>query len=165
MGILKITLGFLALVLAWSLLFRTGLIFRLNAWIKENVLNDQIVLYSRRRLAFLLLALGVVSLFSGVENLGLNLGYSGEAKAAMVSKIQSDFKSRQYTQVVANCRLLLKTDPKNIPIREFLINSLWALGNKEAALKEARMLSHVSPTNATAKVVLSKSKQLKSGSN
>src|SRR5882672_6665224 len=113
MQIIKIILGFLALIFAWSLLFRTGIIFRLNAWLKEHIFNDQIVLYSRRRLALLLFLLGVISLFSGVENV-MKKPSDPVREAALFEEAKFDFKSKQFPRVVTICRVLLKSNPKNV---------------------------------------------------
>lgn len=156
MGIFKILLGFSSLLLAWGLLFRTGLIFRLNAWLKENVFNDQLVLYSRRRLALLLFVLGIVAMFSGVENIFQGLMSSQEETTNLLAQAHANFRSQKYQRVAIVCRALLRSDPRNIPARELLSNSLWALGQKDDAFREAHILDYFSPGNSTARVLLSK---------
>lgn len=158
MEIFKILLGFSALLLAWSLAFRTGLIFRLNAWLKENVFNDQVLLYSRRRLALLLFVLGMVALFSGIENVLKEQKISPEAATNLLNQIQKDFKARDYARVVSICRILLRSEPKNVSAREFLINALWASGSKEDAFREATFLNRIDPANRTAQTILSRMK-------
>ncbi len=161
MEFLKISLGFAALFLAWGLLFRTGLIFRLNAWLKENVFNDQIVLYSRRRLALLLFVLGMVALFSGMDSVFHNTSISEEGAANLLSQAQMDFKSHQYLRVVSICRTLLKAEPRNISARELLSQTFWVLSRREEAFHEARILNHFDPTNETARLILSKKTEAK----
>src|ERR1044071_6646474 len=104
MQIFKIFLGFLALILAWSLLFRSGIIFHLNSWLKENVFNDQVVLYSRRRLALLLFLLGVVSLFSGVENVMQDKGLSPEVIQQLSLEARNSFNKKEYQRTINLCR-------------------------------------------------------------
>jgi hypothetical protein len=156
MGILKILLGFMALLLGWGLLFKTGLIFRINAWLKENVFNDQMVLYSRRRLALLLFVLGVVALFSGVESVFRDAVISSENVETLIGQARGSFKLQKYERVVSICRTILRSNPRNVPARELLSNALWALGQKEEAFQEARLLQYFQPSNTTAQILLSK---------
>lgn len=163
MQILKILLGFLFLVLGWSLLFRTGLIFRLNAWFKENVFNDQLVLYSRRRISLLLFFLGIISLFSGIDSVMKDPMISVEGTSHLLEEAQGSFKAKDYKRVVKICRTILKRDSDNIPARELEINALYATGEKDDAQRSALILINFDPQNESAKKILAKTNWNKRG--
>ncbi len=156
MQILKILIGFLALALAWSLLFRTGIIFRINTWLKDNIFNDQVVLYSRRRLALLLFVLGLVSLFSGIEKVMETSSMSTERAEKLFEDAKISLRAGQHQRVVTLCRILLKSDPKNILLREMEVNSLWAMGDRKETQKAVRILLVLDPSNRTAKKLTAK---------
>ena len=153
MQILKILIGFLALGLAWSLLFKTGIIFKINTWIKENIFNDQVVLYSRRRLALLLFFLGIVSLFSGVEKVVRAPEIGGDRIDQMIVEAKLNLKNRDYQRVLKICRVLIKSNPKNIQVREMEVSALWALGQKKEAHHVVMILQALDPSNAVAKKI------------
>jgi cytochrome c-type biogenesis protein CcmH/NrfG len=148
MQLIKIVLGVLALGLAWAVLFRTGLIFKLNTWMRDNVFNDRLILFSGRRVAVLLLVLGGVALFSGVEDIIEVPPIKSNIAAKMLEDARQDFREARYLEVVRRCKELVRADPKNIEAWELLATGWWALGEKEQAKKAVEVILRIDPENA-----------------
>jgi hypothetical protein len=145
MQILKILLGVLALLLAWIYIYRTRLIYTLNAWMRENVFSDQVVLFSNRRLATLLLILGAVALFSGIKDLEEFRPIRPQVAASMLDQARGEFKNRAYLAVISRCRQLVRSNPKNTEAWELLAGSWWAIGRKNMAFQAMQGLMSNNP--------------------
>src|SRR3712207_573785 len=100
MELLKILLGLLALALAWAMVFRTGLVFRINGWMKAHIFNDELALFSGRRVALLLFLLGGIALFSGIENVVEPRPVQTEVIAHLVEYARLQSNSGNYARVV-----------------------------------------------------------------
>lgn len=145
MQILKILIGVLALLLAWIYIYRTRLIFTLNAWMRENIFSDRVVLFSNRRLATLLLLLGAVALFSGIKDLEEFHPIRPHVAASMMDQAREEFKNRSYLAVISRCRQLVRFNPKNTEAWELLAGSWWALGRKNMAFQAMQGLLSNNP--------------------
>jgi len=145
MHYLKITIGLSAVALAWLVLFRTGVIFRVNAWMRDTVFSDRLVLFSGRRVALLLIVLGGLSLFSGVEQVIEVRSLKPEVAASILEEARKDFRGGHYTRVVTRCKELIRSDPKNAEVWELLATAWWALGQKEEARTAVEALLQINP--------------------
>jgi len=142
----KILIGALALLLAWTFLYRTRFIFKLNSWIRENIFSDRLVLFSNRRMAVLLLVLGIISLFSGIKGLDDMRPIKPKVAAQMMEQAREEYKKKAYPQVVSRCRELVKSNPKNVEAAELLAGAWWALGQKEKAVQAIQSLIYNNPS-------------------
>lgn len=145
MQTLKILIGILALLLAWIYVYRTKSIFTLNAWMRENVFSDKLVLFSNRRMAVLLLVLGAVALFSGIKDLEEFRPIRPQVAASMLVQAKEEFKNRSYLAVISRCRQLVRSNPKNTEAWELLAGSWWAIGKKKMAFQALQGLLSNNP--------------------
>ncbi len=159
MHILKILLGLFALVGAWSYIFHNKLIFRLNAWMRENVFSDQVVLFSGRRVAILLTVLGGLSLFSGLENLIELQPVKPRITAEIIQQARVDLGQKKYKQVISRCRELTKTNPDSVEAWELLVSAWSEMGEKEMARQAATVLLRLDPDHSLGKSVFSEERK------
>jgi tetratricopeptide (TPR) repeat protein len=133
MQFIQVLLGLLALFLAWVLIFKKPLIFRLNAFMREHVFADQLVLFSGGRIAFLLLILGVVALFSGVDIITKNQVLGPRSTGKIFEHAQEDMRNKDYESTLIRCRELLRSNPNNIAALELMLKVYRDMGKKEEA--------------------------------
>lgn len=145
MQFLKIFIGISAILLAWAFVYRTKLIFNLNAWMREYVFSDKLVLFSNRRMAALLLILGAVALFSGVEGVVDVQPIKPNIAAKMIEQARMDFRNRAYAQVITRCKELVRSYPKNEEAWELLANAWWAIGRRPLAMQAMESLIRLNP--------------------
>lgn len=153
MGIFKIILGLLLIFIAWTYLFHNKLIFRLNTWMRENVFNDQVVLFSGRRVAILLVVLGAVALFSGLEGIVQFQEVKPHIAAQIIGQAKQDLAQKKYKNAVYKCRTLLKTNPNSIEAWELLVQIHSRMGEKELARKDAQVLLRLDPAHPLGKSI------------
>ena len=67
--IVKIVLGFMSLLLGLGYLYRPDLIWRLNALIREYLLNDAHIALERKKWAVFFLLVAILLLYMGFEAL------------------------------------------------------------------------------------------------
>lgn len=154
--IAKILTGGLALFLAWVLFFRTRLIYRFNAWMRDHVFNDNLVLFSGQRLAILLLVLGAIALFSGIEQITNDQDLKPKIAAKIISEARTDFINKDYSKVIERCRALIRSNPRNFQAMELLAASYHALGEKEKANEIIYLIIQQEPTYPISKGPLEK---------
>jgi hypothetical protein len=159
MHLAKIISGISAIALAWVILFRSGFIFRINKWMRERIFSDQLVLFSGRRLSVLLLILGGVSLFSGLQDVTQYRAIPAHIAEKMREEAEIDFRSGHYQRVIRRCQELVRSDPKDLQSWQLLTNSLWALGEKDMALKAAESVLRLSPDDPIATSLVQEIKQ------
>lgn len=159
MYILKIVIGLLALVFAWSYLFHNKLVFRLNAWMREYVFNDNVVLFSGRRVAILLVILGALALFSGLENMVLIQPIQPHIAAQIIDQARIDLAKKKYPQVITRCRELIKSNPDYIPAWELLVSAWSEMGEKDLAHQGAMVLLRLDPNHPIGKSVFAKERE------
>lgn len=147
MEILKIIVGVAAVFVAWLFLFRTGAVFKLNAWMRENVFNDQIVLFSGRRLAILLLVLGGVALFSGIEGIQEEQSIPPKIISRMLEQARDSLIASDYPEVIIRCREVLRSDPNNLIALELTATAWWGLNEKEKARETIREIVKINPNH------------------
>lgn len=145
MVILKIALGFLALAIAWSYIFQKKFIFQINAWMREYVFSDQVALFSGRRVAVLLLILGSLALFSGLQSIIQVQPIKPNIAAQMLSEAHKDFREKKYLRVVNRCRALVRVNPDSAEAWELLVESWWVMGEKSKAREAAKVLLRLQP--------------------
>ncbi len=146
MQFIQILLGLLAFFLAWVLIFKKPLIFKLNAFMRDRVFTDQLVLFSGGRIAFLLLVLGVVALFSGVDLVTRDQVLGPRSAAKLFEIAQDDFRDKNYGQVLIKCRELLRSDPHNMAVLELLMRTQRELGQKDEARETLLKIVQINPT-------------------
>ena len=155
MAILQILLGLLAFLLGWLLLYRRNVLFRINAWLRENVFSDNVILFSGRRLAVLLFVLGLVALFSGVDNVVDEQKVTPQMAEAILEQAKRDLQRNQYSRVVNRSRLLVRSQPQNAEAWELLASAWWAMGEKDKAREAVKALLRLQPDHSL-KSLLSK---------
>lgn len=141
----KLTFGLAALGVAWILFYRSRLIFQINAWMRERIFNDQLVLFSGRRLAMLLLVLGAISFFSGVESVIEIQPMTPEVTARIMEQARIDMRAGRHTRVINRCREVLRADPKNIAAWELVTGAWWAIGDKARAKQGVDTIMSIDP--------------------
>ncbi len=154
MTMLKIFLGLLLVGIAWLYIFRKNTVFQLNSWMRENVFNDQVVLFSGKRVAILLFVLGLVAIFSGIKNVIHVQPIPPNIAADMVVQSREYLARKEYIQVVTRCKELVRANPNSTDAWELLISAWSALGEKQLAFQAAENLSRLDPENAVARSVL-----------
>lgn len=145
MSILQIFLGLLAFFLAWMLIFKKPLIFRLNEFMREKVFTDQLVLFSGGRIAFLLIALGVVALFSGVDLITREQGLRPKIAFKMYEQAHDDFSKKRYDSTIVRCEQLLRSKPNDLATLDLLMRAYWAVGKKDEARDVLHRILAVNP--------------------
>lgn len=153
MVILKITLGVLLLLAAWGYLFQKKLIFKLNAWMREVIFSDQVALFSGRRVAILLLVLGAIALFSGLESFIKPPILQPHIQAQMLEQARQDLANKRHFSVIQRCRYVVKANPDSQEAWELLIETYARMGEKEMARQTAGVLLRLDPQNGIAKMV------------
>lgn len=146
MEFLKVSVGVVLLLSAWLVLFRTGLIFKLNAWIRENVFSDNVILFSRRRMAILLLLLGSIALFSGIEGLVDERKIQPRIAAEIIDLAEADFQKQRYENVIKRCRDVVRSDAKNLKAWRLMAASWWATNQKKQALQALEAIRQIDPS-------------------
>jgi tetratricopeptide (TPR) repeat protein len=154
MTMLKIFLGLLLLGLAWIYIFRKNMVFQLNQWMRETVFNDQVALFSGKRVAVLLFALGLIALFSGIKNVVTVQGIPPNVAADMISQSREHLAKKEYAQVVARCKELVRANPSSVEAWELLAAAWSALQQKALAIQAAENLFRLDPENALAHEIL-----------
>ncbi|MCG3204110.1 MAG: hypothetical protein KCHDKBKB_00813 [Elusimicrobia bacterium] len=144
---LKITLGLLLLIVAWGYIFQKRLIFKLNAWMRNVVFSDELALFSGRRVAVLLILLGGISLFSGLEKLIVPMPIQPQIANQILTIARKDFSEKRYSQVIVRCRQLVQDSPNNIAARELMVHAYSRMGEKELARQAAQVLLRLDPKN------------------
>jgi cytochrome c-type biogenesis protein CcmH/NrfG len=150
MTTLKILLGLLFLGLAWLYVFRKNLVFQLNSWMRENVFNDQVVLFSGKRVAVLLFMLGFVALFSGVKNVIRVESIPPNIAANMIAQSREHLARKEYSQVVARCKELVHANPNSKDAWELLAMAWSAMGETKLSYQAAENLLRLDPQNVLA---------------
>jgi tetratricopeptide (TPR) repeat protein len=145
MQFVQILLGLLALFLAWVLIFKKPLIFQLNAFMREHVFTDQLVLFSGGRIAFLLLVLGVVALFSGVDLVTRNQVLGPRSASKIFERAQDDFNDKDYNAALVKCRELLHSNPSDVAVLELMMRAHRELGQKDEARETLRKILEINP--------------------
>ena len=145
MNILLIILGILFFFWAGVFLFRTGLIFKINTWMKEYVFSDQVALFSKRRMAILLFILGGVALFSGIEGIMEDDIIRPRIAASLIQLADENFQKGEYQKAIKVSAELLRSNPKNIPALKILAKSYWSLVDKKQALSALKIILALSP--------------------
>ena len=135
MDFLKVFIGILALFLAWAIVFKTRIIFRFNNWIRENVFTDDIVIFSGRRIAVLLLIMGGLALFSGIANITDNSLWTSKREARMMKNAETLFIEEKYAEVIELTENILNIEPDNLRALELMAGSFVAIGEKEKGIK------------------------------
>lgn len=151
MELIKIFAGALAVLIAWVFIFRTPLILKINAWIREHVFSDTLILFSGRRLAVLLLILGVIAIFSGLEEVGDERPIPPNIAVAMIEQAKINLKDGQHSQAIRRAKELVRADPQNREAWDILATAFWANGQKERAVQAAESLLRLDPTHPIAK--------------
>jgi len=145
MQIIQIFLGLLALFLAWVLIFKKPLIFKLNAFMREHIFTDHLVLFSGGRMALLLLVLGVVALYSGIDSVTRDQNFRPRLVSKIFDHAQEDYKKGDYEAALIKCRELLTVNPTNQSALELMMRAQWALGQKEEANQTLRKMIQINP--------------------
>jgi cytochrome c-type biogenesis protein CcmH/NrfG len=156
MQIVLIIIGIGAVGLAWVLIYRTTSIYKFNAWVRESIFSDQWVLFSGRRLAFLLLILGGISLFSGIEYVTRTQPIKPRIAARLLKQAEKDFFNEKHENVIYQCKELIRSDPKNLRAQELMAGSLWAAGNREEAQRIIEAILNEDPNYPIKKGPLAK---------
>ena len=143
---MKIVVGLITLTVAWIFVFRTGLIYRFNEWIRNVVFSDEKVLFSRRRMAILLFILGTIALFSGIDELVREQRLRPGVVANLLEKSHEDFQKKNYKKVVTRCKVLVKSNPKNVEAWKLLAAAWWTLGDKNQARKALEAIRRIRPS-------------------
>ena len=145
MPILQILLGLLAILVAWLFFHRSRLLFAFNEFMRRRVFNDHVVLFQGRRMAALLILLGIIALFSGVESVVNVQPIKPNIAAEMLQQAQDDFRMGRYAKTVNRCKELVRSDPQNVDAWELLANAWWALGEKDRATKAVESILRINP--------------------
>lgn len=145
MEFLKIGLGVAALLVAWIFIYRTNLILKVNSWLRERVFSDRLVLFSGRRVAVLLLVLGAVAIFSGLDEVTEVQPIKPNIEAAMLEQARANLGAGQYTQAIRRSRELVRANPKNLDAWETLALAAWASGQKEVAAQAVTTILRLDP--------------------
>ena len=153
---LKIIIGFVFVLLAWAFIYRTTLIIRVNAWIREYIFSDKLILFSNRRMAILLFLLGCVALFSGLEGLVEVESIKPEIAHQMIVQAKLDFRHGDYSKVITRCKVLVRAEPKNEAAWELLANAWWAMGDRKLAVQAMETLIRINPDFAWSDTPLGK---------
>ena len=148
---LKIFLGLLALLAAWAYIFHNKLIFQINAWMRDRIFNDQMVLFSGRRVAMLLFVLGFLALFSGLQSM-IKVPVSNSTDIPqLLDQAKAEFRAKKFTQVLVRCREIIKLSPKTAEAWELVVATWVELGDASRAREAAKMLLTVNPHHPIAK--------------
>ncbi|MFN0117893.1 MAG: tetratricopeptide repeat protein [Elusimicrobiota bacterium] len=145
MVFLIIIISFLLFLLAWAVLFRTQLIYKINEWFREQVFNDRWILFSGRRVAILLLFLGGIALFSGLSEMIKSRNIPPAIARQMLEQAQKDLSKGEYLKVVHRCRDLVRSDQRNVDAWELFAIASLALGDKDQARVALNSISRVDP--------------------
>ncbi len=145
MQFIQILMGLVAIFLAWVLIFKKPLIFKLNAFMRDRVFTDQLVLFSGGRIAFLLMVLGVVALFSGVDLVTRNQVLGPRSASRIFERAQDDFTAGNYDGVVVKCRELLQSNPTNQAALELMLRAHRAMGQKNEAHEDLLKILEINP--------------------
>ena len=156
MTALKIVIGIALLVLAWVYLYRRQFVFRMNAWMRENVFNDHVVLFSGKRVAILLVVLGIVALFSGVRSVVSVQTVPPKIAAELIAQSRTHLMHKEYTQVIRRCRPIVRANPNSKEAWELLVAAWSAMGEKELAFNAAVNLARLDEGNQLAASVVAR---------
>lgn len=114
---------------------------------RERVFNDQLVLFSGRRVALLLVILGGLALFSGISDIRDKQPIPDHIAKEIVIKAKNDLALGKYHRVVNRCRDLVRSNPKNVDAWELLTQGAWAMGQRDVAKQAAEALLRIDPLN------------------
>src|SRR5687767_8701331 len=109
MDFLQIIAGIFALILAWALVLRHKLIFKINAWLRERIFSDELILFSGGRVAVLLIVLGGVALFSGLENVVDLQPIKANIASSILHQARQDLKEGKHRRVINRCKILVRS--------------------------------------------------------
>lgn len=146
MDLMLILAGFAALSLGWLLMFRREFLLRVNGWLRANVFNDRFVIFSRRRVAVLLLMLGCVATFSGIDGLVDEQPVKPNIANFILEKAHEDFQSRRYRQAVRRCSELVRSNPKNVDAWKLLAAAHWSMGERKQATQAVDAVRRLDPS-------------------
>lgn len=120
---------------------------------REFVFSDQVVLFSGRRVAILLIALGGISLFSGLENFIAPKAIPPKIVAQMLEQSRTDFSKKRYAQVISRCRSVVKANPDEVEAWSLLVETYSRLGEKDLAREGANVLLRLDPNHSLGKSI------------
>lgn len=138
-------LGLAALLLAWVFLFRRGVLFKFNAWVRDNIFNDSVVLFSGRRVAILLLVLGGISIFSGIEDVIDVQRVQPHIASRIIEEASDDFQRGHFQRTINRCRELLRRDSRNVRAWELMVLASRAVGDQTTAAQALDSLLRLEP--------------------
>ena len=165
MDVLKIVLGLAAVFLAWLFVFRSSLVLKVNAWIRNTVFNDQMVLFSGRRVAMLLLILGALAIFSGVDNVVDDQSIKPNVAAAMLDEAQAMVKTGKFDAAMRRLKELLRSNPQNVEAWNLMATAAWAAGKRDVAFHAADAVLRLDPKHPIGRSVIVAEKKKLRGSN
>lgn len=142
---IKVLVGFLAVFLAWALIFQTSTIYKFNKWARDILFNDEWILFSGRRISVLLFILGGVALFSGLY--GINNSSSSNPNFLVVRLNQGDqeLKKGHFQHASEKAREALSLDPQSARAWELLATSWALMGETDRAINALKTLKAIDP--------------------
>jgi tetratricopeptide (TPR) repeat protein len=145
MQLLQLFLGSMALLLAYILFFKKSLIFKMNAFMRDYVFADHVVLFSGGRIAILLLILGTVALFSGVDRVTRGQFLRPRIASKIFDQALAADRSGRHDEAVSRCQELLRSDPNNLAALELMATAYTALGQKDQAREALLKILSINP--------------------
>ena len=151
MHYLKICAGIAALAFAWVVIYRTRFIFYLNSWMREKVFNDNLVLFSGKYFAALLIIVGGVALFSGLDD-AVYVQYLKPAMVAhIVEQAKLDLAKGNHARVINQCWAVVRSQPTNKEAWALLVTASWARGDRKSTAEAANALYRLDRDNPVLK--------------
>ena len=114
---------------------------------RDFVFSDQLALFSGRRVAFLLIILGGLSLLSGLSTLIKPVEIQPQIAAQMIEQSKKDLKENRLPQVVSRCRLLVRSNPSEVEAWALLVEAWSRMGEKKLAREAVQVLLRLAPNH------------------
>jgi len=144
----KIIGGVLLFGIGWCYLYKPGWIVQFNAWCREILFDDGIVLLARRKIGMTSILLASLMLYSGFQGLNALLSMGPRIERELLLEAQQAFQAKRYEGAIKRCQILIREKPENIDAWLLLGSSWLAVGKKdEAKIAWGRVLT-LDPKNA-----------------
>ena len=112
---------------------------------RDYIFSDQVILFSGKRVAVLLLILGVLAIFSGVEHIARVQSLKPKITAKIFNQAQKDYLNKDFEKSIQRCNELLKSDPTNVLVLELLASAYLSIGEKDKSMEILAKIMAVNP--------------------
>ncbi len=149
--LLKIGAALFLFLVGWCHLYKPAWILRANAWCRDVLLNDSVVLLARWKIGLACVILSSLMFYSGFSGLSSKAKMGPRIEREGFQQAQKAFQAKRYNGAIARCQSLIRENPDHVDAWQ-LLGSCWlAMGKEVEARKAWERVLVLDPNNAVGK--------------